>query len=280
MSSTSASPPVKTIIRPPSGRPTLALGELWRYRAICQVLVRRSIMVRYRQTVVGAAWAMLQPVLMALVFTVFFGLLVKVSSDGIPYAVFFLTGLTVWHVVGKIVAEGSLSIVANSGLVKKTAFPRAYFPMASALGSLVDYAFALVALVALLVYYRIVPGWPIVLLPAFLAIAVSAALGVAFWLSALNVRYRDVAQLLPFITQVWMFSTPIIYSGKIVPAEFHPLYWLNPIVLVVDGLRWAIAGSAAPSLLQWVEAIVVASLMLGSGYLFFRYRQPSFADTV
>ncbi len=278
--STAAAPLVKTVIRPPGRWPTLALRELWRYRSICMVLVRRSLMVRYRQTAVGAAWAMLQPLLLMLVFTVFFGILANVQSDGVPYAVFVMVGLTIWQVVGKVLNEASLSVVANGGLVNKIYFPRAYFPIASALGSLVDLAFGLLALAGLLVIFRVLPGWPIVLAPLLVAIALAAVTGVSFFLSALNVTYRDVAQLLPFLTQIWMFSSPIFYSSSIIPAVFRPLYWLNPMVVAVDGLRWAIAGTAAPPIQEWIEGIVVAAILLCSGYLFFRQREPGFSDTV
>ena len=271
---------VKTVITPPTRWPKLGLSELWRYRSICMVLVRRSLMVRYRQTVVGVAWAVLQPVLLMIVFTIFFGILVKVQSEGVPYAVFVMIGLTIWQIVGKVLNEGSLSVVANSGLLSKIYFPRVYFPIASALGSLVDLAFGFLALGVLLVIFQILPGWPIVLVPLLIAIALAAVTGVSFWLSSLNVAYRDVAQLLPFITQLWMFTSPILYAGSIIPAQFRPLYWLNPMAISVDGLRWAIAGTAAPPIQEWVEGIAVAALLLCTGYLFFRQREPSFADTV
>ncbi len=253
MSSTPSALPTKIVIRPPTRRPSLALDELWHYRSICTVLVRRSLMVRYRQTVVGAAWAMIQPLLMMIIFTIFFGILANISSEGIPYPVFVMIGLTIWQVVAKVLNEGSLSVVANGALVNKIYFPRAYFPISSALGSLVDLAFGLLALAVLLLLYQIVPGWPIILLPVLVAVALAAVLGVSFWLCALNVSYRDVAQLLPFLTQVWMFLTPIIYSSTLIPAQFLPLYWLNPMVLVVDGMRWAIAGTTAPPLQEWVR---------------------------
>jgi len=271
---------MKTLIRPPTRWPGLALRELWRYRSICMVLVRRSLMVRYRQTAVGAAWAMLQPLSLMLVFTVFFGALVKVQSEGIPYAVFVMIGLTIWQVVGKVLNEGSLSVVANGALVNKIYFPRAYIPIASALGSLVDLAFGFLALSALLVVFQIIPGWPIVLAPLLVAIALAAVTGVSFWLSAMNVTYRDVAQLLPFLTQMWMFSSPILYSSSIIPAQFQPLYWLNPMAITVDGLRWGIAGTPAPPIEEWLEGIIVAAVLLCSGYFFFRHREPGFSDTV
>ena len=244
------------------------------------VLVRRSLMVRYRQTVVGAAWAMIQPLSLMLVFTIFFGLLAKVQSEGLPYAVFVMIGLTIWQVVGKVLNEGSLSVVANGALVNKIYFPRAYLPIASALGSLVDLAFGFMALAVLLVIFGIVPGWPIVLAPLMIAIALAAGTGVSFWLSALNVTYRDVAQLLPFMTQMWMFSSPILYSSSSIPPDFRPLYWLNPMAITVDGLRWAIAGTSAPAIEEGLEGIIVAAILLCTGYIFFRHREPGFSDTV
>lgn len=279
-----SSPPVAvhptTVIRPPARWPTLALHELWHYRAICMVLVRRSLMVRYRQTAVGAAWAMLQPLLLMLVFTVFFGILASVKSEGVPYSVFVMIALTIWQVVAKVLNEASLSVVGNGGLVNKIYFPRAYFPIASALGSLVDLAFGFFALAVLLVIFQLVPGWPIVLVPVLVSIALAAVTGVSFWLSALNVTYRDVAQLLPFLTQLWFFISPVIYSGSIIPSEFRPLYWLNPMAITVDGMRWAVAGTAAPTIQEWIEGIVVATVVLCTGYVFFRHREPSFPDTV
>jgi lipopolysaccharide transport system permease protein len=256
------------------------LRELWHYRTICLVLVRRSLMVRYRQSLVGAAWAMLQPLMLMIVFTIFFGVLANVRSEGVPYAVFVLTGLTIWQVVAKILNEGSLSVVNNGALVKKIYFPRAYFPIASALGSLVDLFFGLLALAVLLLIYGIVPGWQIVFAPVFIAIAVLAATGIGLWLSALYVTYRDVAQLLPSITQLWLFVSPIIYSGTIVPEQFRPIYWLNPMAIAVDGLRWSVVGTAQPPLLEFVEGVAVTALILAGGYLFFRQREPSFSDTV
>lgn len=223
---------------------------------------------------------MIQPLMLMLVFTVFFGVLVQVESEGIPYAVFVMIGLTLWQVVGKILNEGSLSVVTNGGLVNKIYFPRAYFPIASAAGSLVDLAFGLLALAVLLVVFGMVPGWHVLLLPVFAGIAMTAVLGVAFWLSSLNVAYRDVAQLLPFLTQLWMFMSPVIYSASIIPAEFRPLYWLNPLVLAIDGMRWSIAGTAAPPAQEWLEGTAVALALLISGYVYFRRREPWFSDVV
>ena len=237
-------------------------------------------MVRYRQTIVGAMWAILQPLLLMIVFTIFFGVLSNVRSEGVPYAVFVMTGLTIWQVVAKVLNEGSLSVVNNAGIVNKIYFPRAYLPISSALGSLIDLFFAMLALAVMLLIYGIVPGWQLIFAPAFIAIAVAAVTGVAFWLSALYVSYRDVAQLLPSATQLWLFISPIIYSGSIVPEELQPIYWLNPMAIAVDGLRWSILGTAPPPLLEFVLGTTVTTLLLVGGYLFFRQREPGFSDTV
>jgi lipopolysaccharide transport system permease protein len=276
----SEGPTEATVIRPPAAWPSLGLGELVRFGAICLVLARRSLMVRYRQSVIGAGWALLQPILLMLVFTVFFGLLARLPSDGLPYPVFFFCGLVIWQMVAKILNEGSVSVVANADLVGRVYFPRAYFPISIALASLVDLFFGLVALTILLIYYGIAPGISVVTVPLFIAIAWAAGLGVALWLSALNVAYRDVTQLLPFMTQLWMFASPIIYPASIVPAQFLALYYLNPIALVVTGFRWAFAGAAPPSGAAWLIGTAVTLILLVSGYVFFRKREMTFADAV
>jgi lipopolysaccharide transport system permease protein len=271
---------VRTTIRPPARWPGLGLTEAWRFRSICFVLVRRTLKVRYRQTFLGAAWTVLQPILLMLVFTVFFGLLAKTPSQGLPHPVFYFLGLLPWQIIARALAEGSASVVANAGLINKVYFPRVYFPAAAALSSLVDFLFGLVALVVLLFIFRITPGWQVLVVPVLVAVALSAGLGISLWLSALNAAYRDVAQLLPSLTQMWFFATPIIYPSAIVPKEFQTLYYLNPMALVVDGFRWAFAGTAAPPPIAWELGIAVAALFLVSGYLFFRHRDPTFADVV
>jgi lipopolysaccharide transport system permease protein len=269
-----------TVIGPPARWPSLGLGELLRHGSICLVLARRSLKVRYRQTVVGAGWALLQPILLMIVFTVFFGMLARLPSEGLPYPVFFFCGLVVWQMVAKILNEGSLSVVANAALVSRVYFPRAYFPISIALASLVDLFFGLLALAALLIYFGIVPGAGIVVVPLLVLIAWAGGLGVALWLSALNVAYRDVTQLLPFVTQLWMFASPIIYPVSIIPAPYLPLYYLNPIALVATGFRWAFAGAAAPTAAAWIIGTATTLVVLISGYLFFRQREMTFADAV
>ena len=197
------------------------------------------------------------------VFTVFFGILGKFGSEGVPYPVFVYTGLLIWQVVDKILTEGANSLISNAQVVRKIYFPRAYFPIAVALSSLVDLVFGLLALAVLLLIYRIVPGAQILLLPIPVAIGLMAALGAAFWLSALNVSYRDIGHLLPFLAQLWMFLTPIIYPSSIVPELYRPLLYLNPLTVAVDGVRWALIGTSAPPPPEaWVMGTIVALLLL------------------
>jgi lipopolysaccharide transport system permease protein len=272
--------PTVIVIRPPQRWPQLGLSEFWRYRNICFVLARRNLMVRYRQTLVGAAWALLQPLLLMAVFTVFFGVLGRIPSGNLPYPVFFFLGLLPWQMVAKILNEGSASVVASAALVTRVYLPRGYFPTAVALASLIDFALATVALVALLLLFGILPGPAAVVTPVFVALAWITGLGVAYWLSALNVAYRDIAQLLPFLTQLWMFSSPIIYPTTIVPEAYRFLYFLNPMALVVSGFRWSIGGEPAPPPEAWAISSTVAVLLLVSGYMFFRQRERTFADLI
>lgn len=270
----------RTVIRPPGRWPTLGLGELWRLRAIALVIARRSLMVRYRQTLIGAAWVLIQPLTMMIVFTLFFGLMMGRAVGPLPYPAFLLVGLVVWMMTARILSQGSTSISSNAGLLSKIYFPRAYLPIGVALGALVDFGFGLLALAGLLVFYGIVPNLGIMLVPVFAAIAFAAALGVAFWLSALNARYRDIEQLLPFLSQVWFFTTPIFYSIDIIPTEWRALLWLNPMALAVEGFRWAFLGTALPPAAFWVVGTLVALALFASGYTFFRSREPTFADVV
>ncbi|CAN5636162.1 ABC transporter permease [soil metagenome] len=279
MSATS-SPLSRTVIKPAGRWQGWGLDELWRHRRICLVLARRNLMVRYRQTVVGAGWAIIQPTLLMLTFTVFFGFLSRIPSAGLPYPVFFLLGLVPWQMVSKIVNEGSTSVVANGALVTRVYLPRAYFPTSVALASLVDLALVSLVLVVFLAAFGIVPGATVAVVPLFVLVAWVAALGVAYWLSALNVAYRDITQMLPFLIQIWMFATPIIYPASLIPEAFRALYFLNPLAFVVSGFRWAVAGVDIPPLEAWLLGPAVAALLLVSGYAFFRHRERTFADLI
>jgi lipopolysaccharide transport system permease protein len=267
------------LIRPP-GWPGLGLGELWESRAICLVLARRNLMVRYRQTLVGVGWTLLQSILLMVVFTIFFGLLVRVPSHGLPYPVFFYLGLVPWQMTSKILIEGSTSVVSNSALVTRVYFPRIYFPTSIALTSLVDLTFGLLSLALLLGAFGIVPGPDVIFAPILLLLGWVTGLGLAYWLSALNVAYRDITQLLPFLAQVWMFGSPILYPSSLIPDEYQALYFANPMALVIEGFRWALTGAPAPPLAAWVVAPVVAVMLLAGGYLFFRGNESTFSDVI
>ncbi len=279
---TAASPLSLTtlMIRPSSGWVSLGLTELWEYRELLYFLVWRDIKVRYKQTALGAAWAIIQPVFMMLVFSLFFGRLGGMPSDGIPYPVFVYCALLPWQLFAHALSESSNSLVANERLITKVYFPRIVIPLSAVLAGLVDFAISFIILLGLMLYYRIAPGLAVLTLPLFILLAVTTALGVGLWLSALNVQYRDVRYTLGFITQFWLFATPVAYSSSIVPAAWRPLYGLNPMVGVVDGFRWALLGRATGSgALTGVSVIVVIAILLG-GLYYFRRLEETFADVV
>lgn len=267
-------------IDPPSGWASLGLRELWDYRELLYFLTLRDIKVRYKQTALGAAWAIIQPLFMMLVFSLFFGRLAKVPSDGIPYPIFVFCALLPWQLFASALTESSNSLVGNQNLITKVYFPRLVVPISAVLGGLVDFAIAFVILLVMMTYYHIVPTWAIVTLPGFLLLAVMTALGVGLWLSALNVQYRDVRYTINFIIQFWLFATPVAYPSSIVPARWRALYGLNPMAGVVEGFRWALLGKAdPPGALLWVSVAVVIALLIG-GLYYFRRMEAQFADIV
>ena len=258
----------------------LRLKELWNYRELLFILVWRDIKVRYKQTALGALWAILQPVLATVVFSIFFGRFAKVPSDGIPYPVFAYVGLLPWQLFAYSLTESANSLVSNQNLIKKVYFPRLIIPLSAVLAGLVDFAIAFVVLLGLFWKYHIVPSASLVVLPVFIVLAVASALAIGLWLSALNVQYRDVRYTIPFLTQLWLFATPVVYPSSLVPAKWRALYGLNPMAGVVEGFRWALLGKAAnPGPLIWVSAGMVVLLLLG-GVIYFRRMESTFADIV
>lgn len=272
--------PIHIHVEPPHGWAALNLRELWHYRELLYFLVWRDIKVRYKQTVLGATWAVLQPFLTMVVFSVFFGQLAKIPSDGLPYPLFSYAALLPWQLFAYALGESSNSIVNNQRLITKIYFPRLVVPIAGTLAGLVDFAIAFVVFGGLLLYYQM-PFTPRLLaLPVFVLLALATALAVGLWLSTLNVKYRDVRHLTPFITQFWFFLTPITYPTSLVPAALRPLYALNPMVGVVEGFRWALLGAEAQTQTGQViliSALVVALLLVG-GLLYFRRMETTFAD--
>jgi lipopolysaccharide transport system permease protein len=267
-------------IRPQTGWTAVGLKDLWEYRELLYFLTWRDIKVRYKQTVLGAAWAIIQPFFMMVVFSLFFGYLAKVASDGIPYPIFAYCALLPWQLFAHALTESSNSLVANERLITKVYFPRLVVPISAVIGGLLDFAIAFVILLLMMAYYGVRPTWAIVTLPAFLLLAMLTALGVGLWLSALNVKYRDVRYTISFLVQFWLFATPVAYSSSIVPARWRALYGLNPMAGVVEGFRWALLGkSTGPGALLAVSVAVVIVILIG-GLYYFRRMEAEFADVV
>jgi len=243
-------------------------------------LVWRDIKVRYKQTALGAAWAILQPVMTMLVFSVFFGRLAKMPSDGIPYPIFAYAALLPWQLFAFALSESANSLVGSQNLIQKVYFPRLVIPIAGVLAGLVDFAIAFVVLLGMMAYYGIHPTAAIFVLPVFIVFAVAAALSIGLWLSALNVQFRDVRYTIPFLTQFWLFATPVAYPSSLVPEKWRVLYGLNPMAGVVEGFRWALLGkSTSPGPMLWVSVAAVILLLIG-GLAYFRRMEKTFADIV
>src|SRR5947199_727933 len=267
-------------IRPQSGWTAAGLKELWEYRELLYFLTWRDIKVRYKQTVLGAAWAIIQPFFMMIVFSLFFGYLARVPSDGIPYPIFTYCALLPWQLFAHALNESSNSLVANERLITKVYFPRLVVPLSAVLGGLVDFVIAFVILLGMMAYYHIAPTIMIFTLPLFVLLAIMTALAVGLWLSALNVQYRDVRYTITFITQFWLFATPVAYSSSLVPERWRWLYGLNPMAGVVEGFRWALLGKTeGPGGLLVVSTGVVILLLIG-GLYYFRRMEQTFADVV
>ncbi len=268
------------VIRPAEGWTSPELKEFWEYRELLYFLTWRDIKVRYKQTALGAAWAIIQPFFIMVVFSLFFGKLAGVKSDGLPYPVFAFCALLPWQLFAHALAESSNSLVANERLITKVYFPRLIVPVAAVLGGLVDFVIAFVVLLAMMAYYGITPGWAVLTLPFFVLLAVMTALGVGLWLSALNVQYRDVRYTLNFLTQFWLFITPVAYPSSIVPERWRALYGLNPMAGVVEGFRWALLGKTeAPGPLLAVSVVAVILILVG-GLYYFRRMEETLADVV
>lgn len=270
---------VHTRIEPSRGWVSLNLRELWEYRELLYFLTWRDVKVRYKQTAVGAAWAVIQPFMTMVAFTVFFGQLAKIPSDGLPYPVFSYTALLPWGFFANAVTQASNSLVGNAGLLGKVYFPRLVVPISSVLSGIIDFGVAFVVLLGLMAYFRVWPTAAVVLLPVFLLLGLITALGVGLWLSAVNVEYRDVRYAVPFLTQFWLLATPVAYPSSLVSEPWRTLYGINPMVGVVDGFRWALLGGPAPGLMLWVSTSVSVALLV-SGAFYFRRVERTFADMV
>jgi len=267
-------------IQPSRGWVNLQLAELWEYRELLYFLIWRDVKVRYKQTALGSAWAILQPLMTMVVFTLFFGDLAKVSSDGLPYSIFCYTALIPWQFFSNGLTQSSNSLVGSAQLIRKVYFPRLAVPIGTVLSGVVDFALSFTVLIGLMFFYKIYPDSRIVwLLPLFL-LALVVSLGTSLWLSALNVQFRDVRYIVPFITQFWMFATPIAYPASNVPEQWRAVYGLNPMVGVVEGFRWALLGARTtigPIIL--VSALASIAILVG-GAFYFRRMEKTFADVL
>ncbi len=272
--------PQEIVFGPTRGWSMPNLGEVWEHRELLFFLAWRDIKVRYKQTVIGAAWAVFKPVMTMLVFSAIFGTLIGVPSSGVPYPIFVYSGLLPWTFFASALGQSGSSLVANANLISKVYFPRLVLPIASVLVSALDFAVAFVILLAMMIFYRVIPGAAALLVPLFLLLALLTALGAGLWLSALQVKYRDVGHTVPFLTQFWLFLTPVIYPSSLVPERWRLLYSLNPMVSVVEGFRWSLLGTgSAPGGSILVSAAVVLTMFVG-GLFFFRRIEREFADVV
>ncbi len=272
------------LIQPTHGWASLQLAAVWRFRELLYFLVWRDIKVRYKQTALGMLWIVLQPVVSMIIFSVLFGLLLNVPSEGVPYPIFAYAALLPWNYFASSLTRSSTSLVGNAHLITKIYFPRLIIPISGVLSGLVDFAIAFLVLIGLMFFYRITPTLAVVFLPAFLLLAVLTALGFSLWLSALNVRFRDVNYLVPFLVQIWMYLTPVIYATTLIPERFRFLLSLNPMTGVVVGFRWALLGSQAGDFQLmgplFAISVVITLAVLISGTFFFRTTERTFADIV
>jgi lipopolysaccharide transport system permease protein len=267
-------------IKPSKGWGSLNLRELWIYRELVYFLTWRDLKVRYKQTALGAGWAVLQPVLSMVVFSIFFGGLLNVDSGDVPYPIFSYAAILPWGVFAKALNDTGRSLVSNRAMLTKIYFPRMVIPLASVFSSLADFLIAFVVMLGLMYYYQIAPTSNIWTLPLFLLLAVITALGIGLWLSAMNVLYRDIGYMIPYITQLWFYLTPIVYSASEVPEQWQFFYALNPMVGVVEGFRWALLGTSDPPSPMIAVSAVIALIVFISGMYYFRRMERTFADMV
>jgi lipopolysaccharide transport system permease protein len=258
----------------------LPLGEMWSYRELLYFFVWRDIKIRYKQTAIGAAWAVLQPFLTMLVFSLFFGRLAHIPSEGLPYPIFYYSALLPWMYFAGALQHSTNSIVENQRLITKVYFPRLALPLSSVFSGLVDFAISFLMFVAMMIYYGIHPSASALWLPAFLLFAILTALGMGLWLSAMNAIYRDVRYVLPFLVQFWMFASPVAYPSSLVPERWRWIYGLNPMAGVIEGFRWSLTGHGDPPGRLMLASVSVVFVMLVTGVAYFQKMEATVADVV
>ena len=280
MTKSVSNPQYEIMLEPPRGWLNLRLRELWEFRELLFFLIWRDIKVRYKQTILGATWAVLQPLLTMVVFSLIFGKLGKLPSNGIPYPVFTFAALVPWQLFSRALSDASISLVGNQNMVTKIYFPRIFLPSASVLGGLLDFGISFTILLILMVIYEIPFTWAILTVPLFLALCVMTALAVGLWLSALNVRFRDVKYITPFLLQFWMYASPVAYSSSLIPEQWRFLYGLNPMAGVVEGFRWALLGQPISVSSFLPISILAVALLFITSLIYFQRMELTFADVV
>jgi lipopolysaccharide transport system permease protein len=271
--------PRVTLVRPTKGAGPLGLQELWEFRELLYYLIWRSIKVRYKQTFLGASWAVLQPLLTMLVLSIFLGRLARMPSSGIPYPLFAYAGLVIWTFFTSALSQSTQSLVEHEAMITRVYFPRILLPLSGVLAATVDMLLSLPVLIGLMLFYGVAPSRAAWSIPLFLVLAAAAALGIGLWLSALNVRYRDVRYAIPFLIQLWFLSTPVMYPSSLLPHHWRVLYGVNPMAGVVEGFRWGLLGTEPPRSLLLVSVAIVLIALL-SGFQYFRRMESTFADVV
>ena len=268
------------VIEPRTGYIQVGWRELWASRELLYFLAWRDLKTRYAQTAIGAGWALMQPLLSTLIFTLVFSYLAKVPSDGLPYPLFAFAAILPWSLFARSLERSTLSVVTEGGLIKKVYFPRLIIPIAATFINLVDFTVGLLILMGMMTWYQVLPQWTVLFLPLFVLVALLTALSVSLWLSALNVKYRDVASVVPLVTQLWMFASPVLYPASLVPESLRWYYGLNPMAGVIEGFRWALLGKSAPDWTMVAVSLVVVGFLLIGGVMFFRRVERTFADLI
>ncbi len=266
-------------IKPTDGWIPVDLGELYSYRELLYNFILRDLKVRYKQTILGASWAIIQPLFMMIIFTLFFGKFAKIPSEGIPYPLFSYAALLPWTLFAEGITRSTNSMIQNSGIMTKVYFPRMILPLSGIISPLVDFAVAFGVLVVLMIYYGFAPTMNILWLPAFILLALMTSLGIGLWLSALNVQYRDFQYVIPFLIQIWLFASPVVYPASLLPESYQLIYGLNPMAGVIEGFRWALLGMNPPSSMILISTLIVIILDI-SGAFYFKRTEKIFADVV
>jgi lipopolysaccharide transport system permease protein len=268
------------VIQPSKSLFHLDLRPIWQYRELLYFLIWRDVKVRYKQTVIGAAWALLQPLMTMMIFTVIFSNFAKIPSDGLPYPIFAYTALLPWAYFAQAISGSSTSLVSSAHLISKVYFPRLIVPISAAVAPMVNFAIAFVILLAMMAWYDTTPTWGVLALPFLLCLTLVTALAVALWLSALNVRYRDVGHVIPFLVQCWMYLSPVAYPVSLVPGKWRLIYSLNPMAGVIEGFRWALLGKESPDFWAITVSTTVILVLLMGGIVYFKRMERTFADVI